>query len=80
MTPAVQKLLDSFNALSPSEKHEAAAEIFRRTLGLAVGDPRTTDLVEAMDEVFGKLGVSVSEHQIRPRPLLGPRDAPPDGR
>jgi hypothetical protein len=65
MTAAVQNLIDAFNALSPSEKQLAAAEILRRTVGFVDSDPRAATLVEAMDAVFGNLGISVREQQLR---------------
>ena len=53
MTPAVRALLDSFEALSQSEQHEAAVELLRRTTSpLELSDEV---LVESADEVFREL-------------------------
>ncbi len=53
MTTAVQILLDSFEALSEVERHEAAVELLRR---LAPTDDLSDEaLVEAADELFREL-------------------------
>jgi predicted HAD superfamily phosphohydrolase len=53
MSTAVQALLDNFDALSESERHDAAVEILRR-----VAPPSELSdeaLVAAADEVFREL-------------------------
>jgi predicted HAD superfamily phosphohydrolase len=53
MTTAVKALLNSFDALSQSEQHEAAIELLRRvTTPLELSDEA---LVESADEVFREL-------------------------
>jgi hypothetical protein len=54
MSSAVQHVLDSFDALAPAEKHQAAVEILRR-LGPHEGDVPESALVEAADELFRAL-------------------------
>jgi hypothetical protein len=55
MTVAVQKLLDSFEALPNQEKHLAAVEILRRISGPAENDLSEQALVEISDELFRTL-------------------------
>ena len=52
MTVAVQHLLASFEALTDTEKHEAAAEILRRTAPAELPDEA---FVELADELFRDL-------------------------
>ncbi len=53
MTTAVRALLNSFEALSQSEQHEAAIELLRRiTSPLELSDEA---LVESADKVFREL-------------------------
>ena len=55
MTTAVKELLDSFDALSDAEKHEAAAHLLQRALQLPAGDIPEPALVSAAEELFLKL-------------------------
>jgi hypothetical protein len=55
MTAPVQHILDSFDALSDADKHQAAVEILRRYAGAAEGDLPEGALVEAADELFQAL-------------------------
>lgn len=52
MSTSVQELLDSFEALSDAEKHEAAVELLRRVQEESPGDLSDQALVEAADELF----------------------------
>jgi hypothetical protein len=52
MTPAVQHLLDAFDALPDTDKHSATVEILRRVAVPAEGDLPEEALVEAADELF----------------------------
>lgn len=55
MTTAVQRILDSFDALPELEKHQAAVEIMRR-LGPAIDeDVPGACLLEAADELFTRI-------------------------
>ena len=54
-TAPVRQLLDSFDALSEADKHQAAVEILRRFRGAADGDLPGDALVEAADELFRAL-------------------------
>ena len=47
MTATVRQLLDSFEALSDADKHQAAVEILRRFAGATEGDLPEGALVEA---------------------------------
>ena len=55
MTTGVRQLLDSFDALSETEKHEAAVEVLRRVQQEAEGALPDEALVEAADELFREL-------------------------
>jgi len=55
MSTAVQELLNSFDALSDNEKHEAAAELLRRILRDVPGDFPEEALVAAAEELFLEL-------------------------
>jgi hypothetical protein len=55
VTAAVQQVVDSFDALSEGDKHQAAVEILRRFARDAAGDLAESTLVEAADELFGAL-------------------------
>jgi hypothetical protein len=55
MTATVRQLLDSFDALSEADKHQAAIEILRRYTAAAEGDLPEAALVEAADELFRAL-------------------------
>ncbi len=55
MTAPVRQLLDSFDALSDADKHQAAVEILRRYAAAAEGDLSEAALVEAADELFRAL-------------------------
>jgi hypothetical protein len=55
MSSAVQQFLDSFDALSDADKHQATVEILRRLAGSREGDLPEQSLVEAADELFRAL-------------------------
>jgi len=55
VTTGVRQLLDSFDALSETEKHEAAVELLRRVQREAHGPVPDEALVEAADELFQEL-------------------------
>jgi len=55
VTTGVRQLLDSFDALSETEKHEAAVELLRRVQQEAYGPVPDEALVEAADELFQEL-------------------------
>lgn len=55
MSAPVRELLDSFEALSETDKHQAAVEILRRYPAPADGDLSETALVEIVDELFRAL-------------------------
>ena len=57
MTRAVQRLLDSFDALTDAEKQAAATEVIRRSLRLAQPPLPDDALVAAADELFLELDV-----------------------
>ena len=65
MTKTVQQLLDSFDALSDADKHQAAVEILRRFGGDTQGDLPETALVEAADELFRALDAEEAGHAPR---------------
>ncbi|HZT08895.1 MAG TPA: hypothetical protein VFC51_17865 [Chloroflexota bacterium] len=62
MTVTVRQLLDSFDALSEADKHQAAVEILRRFGGAAEGDLPESALVEAADELFRALDAEEAGH------------------
>ena len=55
MTTAVRQLLQSFQALSVAEKHEATVELLRHVQQEAGGALPDEALVEAADELFRDL-------------------------
>jgi hypothetical protein len=55
MTATVQKLIDSFEALAPAEKHEALVEILRRFRTSAEGDLSDDVLSGLAEELFATL-------------------------
>jgi hypothetical protein len=55
MTTAVKQLLQSYEALSDSEKQEAAAALLRRVLHDIPADLSEESLVAAADELFREL-------------------------
>lgn len=63
MTASVRQLLDSFDALSEADKHQAAVEILRRFGG--AGDLPEAALVEAADELFRALDAEEAGHARR---------------
>ena len=65
MNPAVQQLLDAFDALPAADKHRAAVEILRRTSSPAEGDLPEAALVEAADELFRALDAEEAGHAPR---------------
>jgi hypothetical protein len=52
MTAAVRQLLESFDALTETEKQEAIAEVLRRATDLTPAALSDEELVEAADELF----------------------------
>jgi len=52
MSDALQQLLNTFDALSEGDKHQAAIEIIRRVSKEAVGDVPESALVQAADDLF----------------------------
>jgi hypothetical protein len=65
MTATVRQLLDSFDALSDADKHQAAVEILRRYAPAAEGDLPEAALVEAADELFRALDAEEAGHAPR---------------
>ncbi len=65
MTQTVQQLLDSFDALTPYDKHQAAVEILRRYTGVARGDLTEEALVALADELFTNLDDQEAGHAPR---------------
>jgi hypothetical protein len=65
MTAPVRQLLDSFDALSDSDKHQAIVEILRRISGTAEGDVPEQALAEAADELFQALDAEEAGHAPR---------------
>jgi hypothetical protein len=55
VSEAVQALLDSFNALSEAEQHEAAVELLRRVERTAMPELSDEALVTVADDLFRKL-------------------------
>ena len=55
MTTAVRQLLESFNALSDVERHQAAVELLRRVQEETPKELPEQTLVEAADELFRDL-------------------------
>ena len=55
MTTAVRELLDSFDVLSDTEKHEAAAHLLQRILQETSGEVPEAALVAAAEELFLEL-------------------------
>jgi hypothetical protein len=65
MTTAVQRLLNTFDALPEAEKHEAAVEILRRVSASVEGNLPDAALVEAADELFRVLDAEEAVHAPR---------------
>ena len=61
MTAVVRQLLDSFDSLPESEKHELAVEILRR-VAVIEGDLPESALVEAADELFRAMDEQEARH------------------
>lgn len=55
MTTAVKELLNTFDALTDTEKHEAATQLLRRVLVGESGDVTEDVLVFASEELFLEL-------------------------
>ena len=55
MTDQSLALLESFEALSPDQQHEVAAEILRRSLSLQYPPLTDDDLARVADEQFQEL-------------------------
>lgn len=62
MTETVQHLLDSFDALSESERHEAAVELLRRFMREAPAVVSDESLIAAADELFVELDAREAEN------------------
>jgi hypothetical protein len=62
MSFAVKTLLNSFETLSESDKHEAAVEILKRSAAVASGDLPDEALIEMADELFQALDANESGH------------------
>jgi hypothetical protein len=68
VTTDVRRLLVSFDALSETEKHEAAVEVLRRLQHVAKGAVPDEALVEAADELFRELDArEAADAQSQPR-------------
>ncbi len=65
MTAILRQLLDSFDALSDTDKHEAAVEILRRLGRATEGDVPEAALVAAADELFRALDAEETGHAPR---------------
>jgi hypothetical protein len=65
MSDTVQRLLESFEALSADDKHDAAVEILRRYSGAASGDLSDETLVALADELFQALDNEEARHASR---------------
>jgi hypothetical protein len=65
MNTTVQKVLESFDALSENDKHRAAVEILRRVSSDAAGDTPESALVEAADELFRALDAEEASNAPR---------------
>jgi hypothetical protein len=55
MTETARKLLDTFEALAETERHEVAVEILRRTALVNHEAPQEAELLWAADQVFLEL-------------------------
>ena len=55
MSHAVQRLLESFDALPEADRHQAAVEVLRRVSAADSGDLPHAALAEAADELFQRL-------------------------
>ncbi len=55
MTTKVKRLLDTFDALDPSEKQEAVVEVLRRASQGAPGNLPEEALLQAADSLFRDL-------------------------
>jgi hypothetical protein len=55
MSTTVRQILNSFEALSAEDKHEAALEILRRYPGSVDGDLPDSALTELADQLFQTL-------------------------
>lgn len=62
MTARVQRLPDSFDALSEADKHQAAVEILHRLTGSIEGDLPDSALLEAADQLFRALDAEEAGH------------------
>jgi hypothetical protein len=65
MTANVQQLLNSFDALPDSDKHEAAVEILRRYAADRASDVSDDALVGLADELFDALDHEETRHAPR---------------
>jgi hypothetical protein len=64
MTASVKQVLDSFDALPESDKHEAAVEILRR-VGGEKADLSDAELAAIADDLFSALDDEESDHAPR---------------
>jgi hypothetical protein len=65
MSAAVPQLLDSFDALTEVDQHQAAVEILRRFASTGAGDLPEEALVKAADELFRALDAEEARHAAR---------------
>ena len=65
MSADVQHILDSFDALTETDKHKVAVEVLRRWTSLGKGDLPEEALVEAADELFRALDAEEAGHAPR---------------
>jgi hypothetical protein len=65
MSTAVQQFLDSFDALSPADRHQVAVEILRRFHSADSGPLPDEALVELADELFCALDAEEAHHAPR---------------
>jgi hypothetical protein len=65
MTATARQLLDAFDALPETDKHQVAVEILRRFGAPAEGDVPEGALVEMADELFRALDAEEAGHAPR---------------
>jgi hypothetical protein len=65
MSAKVQHILESFDALSETDKHQVVVEILRRWKNVGTGDLSEEALVEAADELFLALDAEEAGHAPR---------------
>jgi hypothetical protein len=65
MSTAVEQLLESFDALSQTDKKQAALEILRRVSPTVEGDLPESVLVEAAEDLFRTLDAEEASNAQR---------------